>query len=125
MTDAELKKILREEIKPIHGEIARLARELSDLQLDRLKVSPELRRISTDLSRMDSTLDSLKVDVDDIKNRLGVVEDKQDSNTVSLMNIEATIKMYDEMYNDNKRDIKKLKERTIKIESKVGISSPD
>lgn len=75
MTDENLKKLLKaldEKFKPLHGEVARLSREVADLRSVYIGTRNELSRISKDTARMDSTLD-------DIRGTLGEHTDKLDA----------------------------------------------
>ena len=132
MTEEEFRKIIKEEIKPIHGEISRLNREFGDLQFDRLKVSPELRRLSTDMARVDSTLDSVTKDLSELKDRsdqddvrwegveqmYGKITSTLAAHSASLMKIEKEIGAYNESGQINKKEIKQIEERLVKVESR-------
>lgn len=57
-----------------------------------------------------------------IRDQQSVINEKLDGHTASLINIEATLKGYADMYKVNKEKNEKLEERVETIEDQVGIS---
>ena len=86
MTDEDIKKIklvFQEEIKPLHGEVAKLKQKLDESNIERLKANNNLRDLSKDLARLDSNIeslgekiDALTVDVVDLQQTTGAIWDK-------------------------------------------------
>lgn len=63
MSDEDLKKIadvIRQENKPLHGELAKLKKDFSDLRFSGLRTRSELERISGDTARIDSSADEIR-----------------------------------------------------------------
>jgi chromosome segregation ATPase len=57
-----------------------------------------------------------------IKDQQSVMNDKLDNHTASLMNIEATLEGYSDMYKVNKEKNEELEERVDLIEDQLGVS---
>lgn len=104
MTEEEFRKIIKEEIRPV-------------------KEMVEVVKKKTDA--LDFSVGALDRVVRFTKDQQSVMNEKLDSHSVSLIKIESSIKIYDEIYQDNKRDIKKLKDRTSKIETTLGLPIPE
>ena len=111
MTEEEFRKIIKEEIRPVK-ELA----ELTKKKVDQIE-------FHTDVST--GTVRTVKEQQSIMNEKLDNLSEKSDAHSASLMQIESSIKVYDEIYQDNKRDIKKLKKRTSKIESTLGLPLPD
>lgn len=106
MVDEELKKIskiLSEQIKPLHGEIARIHNELSGLKTNYLRSVTELSKIGKDIARIDSELES-------IKETLNEHTDKLDGQSGALIEIESVLKGYADQYKINRDQINMIKE---------------
>lgn len=86
MTDEDLKKIkaaLKEEVKPLHGELAKVKQEINELALNQIRSRSEITKLSRDLARIDSNIetlgekaDALLVDVKDLQDQTGAIWDK-------------------------------------------------
>lgn len=86
MTDTDVKKIkdaLKEEIKPLHGELAKLKQELDKSNIERVRTNTNLRDLSKDLARLDSNIESLGEKIDaltgdviDLQQTTGAIWDK-------------------------------------------------
>ena len=111
MTEEEFRKIIKEEIRPVKEMVEVVKKQVKDIQLI-----------------TDVTFDIVKADKEQMSvmnEKLDTLSEKSDSHSVSLMQIESSIKIYDEIYKDNKRDLKNLKDRTSKIESRLNLPTPD
>lgn len=99
---SKISKALSDQLKPLHGEIARIHREMSDLNLSYLRTSTELHKIGRDIARVDSELEGIKETLDQHTEKL-------DGQSAALIEIESTLKGYSDMYKINKSDIDKIK----------------
>ena len=66
MTDQDLKKFkeaVKEELKPVHGEVALIKQKLTDLNINSLKTSTKVDANTRELARLDSTLGSFKEEI--------------------------------------------------------------
>ncbi len=114
MTEEELDKIGKvfdHKVKPIHGEIAKISKEVRELRFERFGFKGGIENLATDIARMDSTLDSLRDEVSTLTSRVN-------ANSSTLMGIEKEIGAYNESTQINKKEIKSIKERLIKVESR-------
>ncbi len=65
-TDTDLKRVLREvlkeelknELHPIHGELAKLKKEISGLSLEIMSTNIKVEKIDREIARVDSNLES-------------------------------------------------------------------
>lgn len=59
-TNQALGKLLDSKFKPLHGELAKLTRELRDVKFEQIKTTTAAMRIDKEITRIDSNVDSLK-----------------------------------------------------------------
>lgn len=111
MTEEEFRKIIKEEVRPVKDMVEIIKKDVDRLDFTAGASDRVIRFIKEQQSVMNEKLDNLS--------------EKSDSHSVSLIKIESSIKIYDEIYKDNKKDIKKLKDRTSKIETTLGLPTPE
>lgn len=86
MTDkdiAAMQEVVRDELKPVHGELARATRELGSLKVEIIKLASQVNKLERELTRVDSNIETLTettnalvVDVHDLQQQVGAIWDK-------------------------------------------------
>lgn len=69
MTDkdiAAIQEVVRDELKPVHGELARATRELNGSKLETVRLSTQVSKLERELTHVDSTLQTLSENVEEL-----------------------------------------------------------
>ena len=67
MSDEDFKKmkqIIKDEVKPLHGELAVFKRELSEIRFSSMRLTTEVSKLGKDAARIDSNIEMLGEKVD-------------------------------------------------------------
>ena len=118
MTDNDVKKIT----KVVKGEITKALKPVNQKLDSHTKVLDGHSRI---LGRHTEILEGHSKILGEHTKILGAHSDKLDNHTLALVNIEATLKGYADMYKVNKDDNERLKQRVTRVETHVGITPQD
>lgn len=81
--------------------------------------SDELKQLKV---LLEAEISPLKEDIRLVKSQMSEVNDKLDTHTLSLVEIEDTLKGYADMYKVNKETSKELNERVTVIEDHLGLA---
>ena len=92
MTDDKLVKLIRsavkDEVKPLHGEMARVTRDVRDLKTSSIEISLRFdratRETSKELARIDSNIETLTEKVDGLTEKVEELNDKLDASFVDI-----------------------------------------
>lgn len=91
-------------------------------EFKKLKELIEIIKHKVDMLSVGQTGQSAQITM--MRDQLSVINDKLDSHTAALINIESTLTGYGDMYKINKSDSQKLEKRIEVLEDKTGIISP-
>lgn len=125
MTDEELRKILKDEIRPVKEMVEVIKKKTDAFDFSIGALDRVVRFAKDQQSVMNEKLDGNSVDLKEISKKQKIMDEKLNSHTASLIKIEATVDSYKEAYQLNKKAINNLKDRTSKIETTLGLSTTD
>lgn len=106
---------MTDDLKQIKDLVEIVVKKVRGIETGQNVMVSQIRTVTDQQSVFDKKLDVMQ-------EKLGYIEERQDGHTASLMNIEATLKGYADMYKVNKDKNEELEERVDAIEDKVGIS---
>lgn len=155
MNDKDLKKFTKavsDSLKPLHGEMARVKKEVGSLRSLQFLTSSETTRIGKDVARIDSTLDDIKETLDEHTKILGqqtkilgqhtktlgehgkkldAVWEHAAKLTEDVAEIQITLELHTELLKrtqangvQSSQNVGKLDKRVTTLENQAGIAPP-
>lgn len=114
MTTEELKKALKEEVRPVKELVEVMKKTIDRLEFSQRVTGDQVRTIKEQQSVINEKLDDVKKDLEE-------VQQTTESNSGSLIEIETTLKSYADAYKLNQDNIERLKKKVNKVEEHLGL----